>query len=103
MDHEEDISKFMNYLMENNALNLYGMTESGDMTYRFDFDVLEKIAPEFYKMMMDDINDSIFELYKKGYVDVEYDEELNAKFRLNEKGKKYIEKNKNYNNSFWEW
>ena len=102
MDYEEDLHDFMNHLMESGALILHGMTDSGEVTYKFDFDILKEVSPEFYEIMMEDINESVLDLYKDGYLDMEYDENLNAKFKLNEKGEANLEKIKN-DDLLWEW
>jgi hypothetical protein len=103
MEFEEELNEFMNHLIESGAMILHGMTENGEVTYKFDFDVLRQVSPEFYDLMMEDINESVLELYKDGYVDMEYDEELKAKFKVNEKGEEFLNKMKEQDNLFWEW
>lgn len=99
----ESAEELTNFLIENKALELYGMTEDGEVTYRFNFDVLQKMFPKLYNLLMDDINESILDLYKDGYVEMEYDENLEAKFRVTEKGKQYLKNNKDNLDLFgWE-
>lgn len=90
----ESAQQLTNYLIENEALELYGMTDDGEVTYRFNFDVLKEILPRLHDMLMEDINESLLDLYEEGYIEMEYDENLEAKFRVTEKGKEYLKENK---------
>lgn len=90
----ESIEEMTNYLIQNEALDLYGMTDEGELTYRFNFEILKEKMPGLYDMIMEDINESILDLYKEGYVDMEYDENLEAKFKVNEKGKEFLKDNR---------
>jgi hypothetical protein len=95
MEPEFDgIEEMMDYLIQNEALELYGMTDEGEVTYRFNFEILKEKMSGLYDMIMEDINDSVLNLYKEGYVEMEYSENLEAKFKITEKGKKYLKNNK---------
>ena len=89
-DDKEEINKLVNYLIDNGAIEIYGMTENAEITYRFNMKVLEDIMPEFYNMIMEEIDNDLLELYKRGLVDISYDENLEASFQINEEGKKFM-------------
>lgn len=86
----DDINSVMKYLEEKGALELYGMTEDAEITYRFNLEILEKVMPEFYEMIMKDIDSSLIEMYKLGYVDISYDENLEMSFSINDEGKEFL-------------
>lgn len=87
---EEEVSKMINYLMEKGAVEIYGMTDFGEITYKFNLKVVEEVLPELYNMIMSEVDNDLLELYELGYVDISYDEELNASFSVNEEGRKYL-------------
>jgi len=89
-DSEEEI---MSYLMENNAVELHGMTIDGEITYKFNFEVLKEILPELYDVIMADIDESVMSAYQDGFVDIEYNEKLEAGFRVTEKGIQHLKDN----------
>ena len=86
----ENMESLIDYLMENKALELYGMAESGEFTYRINLNILQEVLPKLYEMLMEDINDTLLDLYKEEYVEMEYDENLQPKFKLTEKGKEFL-------------
>jgi predicted transcriptional regulator len=47
--------------------------------------------PELHAEIMMDIDNDLMDLYEEGMVEIEYDEDLNAMFRITEKGKKIAE------------
>ena len=47
--------------------------------------------PELYDDIIADLDADLLKLYEQGLVEVEYDEDLNASFRITEKGQKYFE------------
>jgi hypothetical protein len=57
-----------------------------ELTYRVNLNVMEEVFPEFFKIHMEEVDETILSLYEKGLVDVEYDENLVARFSLTEKG-----------------
>jgi len=89
----ESEEEMMDYLSSHGALELHGMTQDGEITYKFNFEILKEVLPQLHELMMSDMEEEIMELYNKGYVEMEYDENLNARFRLTEAGIKYLEEN----------
>jgi hypothetical protein len=46
--------------------------------------------PELYKEIMEDIDSTMLDLFEKGLVDIEYDENLQAMFKVSEKAKEVL-------------
>jgi len=87
MSEDEQVEQFIGELVEAGALEVDGMYHD-ELTYRVNLDVMEKVFPEFFKIHMEEVDETILSLYEKGLVDVEYDENLVARFSLTEKGEK---------------
>jgi hypothetical protein len=87
---DEEDSKIIQYLEENNALIWEGMDEDGEAIFRFNLEVLKEVMPELHKQIIEDIDEDLLTLYQEGLVELEYDEELNAKFKLSEKGQEVM-------------
>ena len=87
---DEEDSKIIQYLEENNALIWEGMDEDGEAIFRFNLEVLKAIMPELHKQIIEDIDQDLMVLYAQGLIDIEYDEDLNAKFKLSEEGQEVM-------------
>jgi len=85
MNEDEEISRVIDELVAAGALEIDGMYHD-ELTYRVNLNVMEEVFPEFFKIHMEEVDQTILSLYEKGLVDVEYDENLNARFSLTEKG-----------------
>ena len=85
---DEDIA----YLVDAGALVPHGM-DGDEPTYRFVPEILKIVSPELYEIYIDELDQTLMALYEDGIVDVEYDENLNAGFRLTDKGQDYIKEN----------
>lgn len=93
MDEFSDIEneELISWLEEQGALHWEGVSEDGEPMFRFDLEVLERVMPALYETIMEEIDADLMELYKKDLVEIEYDENLNAMFRMSEKGIKFFE------------
>ena len=78
------------WLDKNGALFWEGVSEDGEPMFRFDLDVLKEIFPPLYKEIMSEIDEDLMTLYKEGLVEVEYNENLEAMFRVSEKGQEFF-------------
>jgi len=85
MSEDEEISRVIDELVAAGALEIDGMYHD-ELTYRVNLNVMEEVFPEFFKIHMEEVDETILSLYEKGLVDVEYDENLVARFSLTEKG-----------------
>jgi hypothetical protein len=87
MSEDEQVEQFIGELVEAGALEVDGMYHD-ELTYRVNLNVMEEVFPEFFKIHMEEVDETILSLYEKGFINVEYDENLNARFSLTEKGEK---------------
>jgi DNA-binding transcriptional ArsR family regulator len=87
MSEDEEIDQVIGELVAAGALEIDGMYHD-ELTYRVNLNVMEEVFPEFFKIHMEEVDETILSLYEKGLVDVEYDENLVARFSLTEKGEK---------------
>jgi hypothetical protein len=87
--NEEEMNDFMAQLEQHKAV--YQEVEpSGEIVYRFNMDILQDVFPEMYEMIMEQLDEELLHLYELGLIDVDYDEQLHAKFSLSKKGKIFI-------------
>jgi hypothetical protein len=62
----------------------------GNPIYKFDLKVLQEVRPDMYEVMIDELDKDLIELYRKGLIDIDYDDNLQATFQINEAGKHYM-------------
>lgn len=90
MSKEDD--DMLGYLEDNGAIIWEGQSPDGEAVFRFDLEKLKDILPPLYDEIMADIDKDLMELYKAGMVELEYDENLNAMFRITEDGADLMER-----------
>lgn len=88
---EDDSEEFISMLENEGVLGWVGMAADGDRLMSFDMDKLKNTHPELHEVIIEDINNSIIDLYDKGLVEVEYDEDLKATFTISDEGKELLE------------
>jgi hypothetical protein len=91
----DNAEKMIGWLESKGAVEWVGVDENGEATFSFDLDVLKEVYPPLYEDVMKDIDQDLMNLYELGLIEIEYDENLNANFRLSEEGKKAIDSIKN--------
>lgn len=84
----DDDQKMIAYLEEKGAVIWDGMDDNGEAIFKFNLDILKEVMPALYQQIMEDIDEDLMTLYQEGLVDLEYDENLNALFKISEKGQK---------------
>lgn len=90
-DEEIMSEQVMGYLMHTGAATWDGMDENGERIFKFNMDILKEVLPDLYDTIMEDMDNTMMELYQKGLAELEYDEELNAHFKISEEGKAILE------------
>ena len=83
---EFDDEEMLAYYMVIGVIELAGVDESGEFIFKITEDAAE-LAPELWQAHTDYLDRTLVELYEKGYVDITYDDELNAHFQISEEGK----------------
>jgi hypothetical protein len=81
----ENDDQMIGWLEEQGALSWVGLGDGGEPMFRFNMDKLKDIYPPLYKELTEEIDNDLLELYKAGLVEVEYDENLNARFKASKK------------------
>jgi hypothetical protein len=90
---DNEIDEFIKFMEEDGIIEWVGMDLSGERTFVFNFDKLQDTFPELYEAMMNELNEELISLYKLGFIEVEYDENLNPGFKITEDGKQYLTDN----------
>ena len=84
-DYEDSDDSRMAYYLEIGAIELAGMDENGEMIFAINENAKE-IAPELWEAHTNYVDRNLVELYEEGYIQVEYDENLEAMISLSEEG-----------------
>ena len=84
-DYEDSDDARMAHYLEIGAIEIAGMDESGEMIFAISENAKE-IAPELWQAHMDYVDKNLIELYEEGYIQVEYDENLEAIISLSKEG-----------------
>jgi hypothetical protein len=82
MDNDEKLE----YYIEIGAVEVAGIQEDGQFLY----EITEKakdIAPELWESHLEYIDNTILDLYEKGLVNIEYNEDLEASISVSEEAK----------------
>jgi hypothetical protein len=88
---EEEFDEYMSWLIDIGAAKIHDYAENGQPMYKFDLDLLQTVAPEMYSVFLQELDEELMDLYQAGLVDIEYDENLTARFSISEKGKIFAE------------
>jgi Tfp pilus assembly ATPase PilU len=88
MEHDDD--KLIGFLEDQGAIIWDGQSEDGEAVFRFNLEKLKEVMPELYDEIMADIDKDLMDLYQMGMVEIEYDENLNAMFRITEEAEKLM-------------
>lgn len=90
---EDEINEFMQYMEEDGIIEWVGMDDNGERTFVFNFHRMAEVFPELYQAMMDEMNEELMKLYKLGFIEVEYNENLVPAFKITDDGRQYLEDN----------
>jgi hypothetical protein len=91
MFNQDDNDEIIGYLEEQGAITWDGMDKDGEAIFKFNLNRLKEVMPELHEEILKDIDKDLMILYQEGFVELEYDEELNAKFKITEKVIKWAE------------
>ena len=83
---DEETEEIIDYLVSQGAASWDGMDEYGERMFKFNMEVLKEVDPELYSQVMGDLDEIMLDLWQQDLVELEYDEELNAKFKVSEEG-----------------
>ena len=88
--NDDEVQNFLIYMEECGVLEWVGMDTSGERTFVFNFEKMHQEMPELYYAVMEELNNELLQLYKYGFVDIEYNENLEPRFKITEEGKQYL-------------
>lgn len=80
------------YLINTGAAIWDGVDEYGERVFKFNMELLQEVMPDLYDQIMEDVDQTMLELYKRNLVEVEYDENLEAHFKISPEGRKELER-----------
>ncbi len=79
------MDEIMQHYLEIGAIEISGVDSNGEML----FSITEKakeVAPELWESHQEHIDKTLIDLYEKGLIEVEYNENLEAEIKLSEAG-----------------
>jgi hypothetical protein len=75
MNEFEEVPGFMEFLLEHGLIEIYGVDPiTEDITYTMT-DKCREVMPELFEEHMKHINQIAFDLWEKGYIEMNFDEE----------------------------
>jgi hypothetical protein len=81
----------LSYYLEIGAIEMSGVDENGELLFSITEDA-QHIAPELWEAHQEHVDTALIELYKKGLIEVEYDENLEAGIKLSDAGIEFSKK-----------
>lgn len=78
------------HYVEIGAISIEGVDESGEILFSVTEDAKE-LAPELWEAHREHIDKTLIDLYQKGLIEIEYNEELEAGVKLSPEGIKAAE------------
>jgi len=82
---EEEYDDRLEYYISIGAVDLVGVDEDGEIIYQIT-DIAETEAPELWESHKRYIDEALIDLYEKGLISVEYDDNLEAIISLSPEG-----------------
>lgn len=79
----DDIDDFIQYLIEEGALVLDGISDDGEAIYLPNIELLQELAPEFLAAHYKDIEDTLIDLYEKDLVNIEVGDDGEIYYGIN--------------------
>jgi hypothetical protein len=80
----EEMSE-LDHLIEIGAIEIVGVDESGEFILGIT-ELAKEVAPDLWEAHVAHVDETLLELYDKGLMQVDYDENLEASFSLSEEG-----------------
>ena len=78
----------LDYYLSIGVVELSGVSEDGEFIYSVNEEMAREFAPELWDAHTKHIDKALIELYKKGFMKVSYDENLQADISLSPEGVK---------------
>jgi hypothetical protein len=93
-DEDDDIAseQVIGYLIKVGAAIWDGMDDEGERIFKFNMPILQEVMPDLYDQIMEDIDEVMLDLFNRGLVEVEYNEDLDASFKISPEGREELAK-----------
>ena len=85
----EEFDRLMEHYTEIGAIAINGINDDGSFIYVVT-EKAKEIAPELWEVHHDMIDEALLDLFDKGLIDIEYDEELNVKMKVSDEATKLM-------------
>jgi hypothetical protein len=86
------MDEIMEYYLEIGAIEVSGVDKDGEILFCIT-EKAKELAPELWQSHQEHIDETLIDLYKKGLIEIEYNENLEAGIKLSDAG---IEASKEY-------
>ena len=82
---EENFDEKLSYYMEIGAIEAAGVSEDGEVIFAIN-EKAKEVAPELWEAHEHFVDETLVDLYEKGFLKVEYDDNLEATISLSPEG-----------------
>jgi predicted transcriptional regulator len=90
MNEDEHIDELIDDLVTMGALIKNDKPVNGEITYNINPERMQEVMPSFHELFMEEVEETMLDLYEQGLVRVEYDENLRALYSLTEEGEAVV-------------
>ena len=92
---DPEFEDYMTELIDQGAIYETGQFDTnGQPIYKFNLSIIKEVRPDMYAIMMEELDEDLTLLYQKGLVDIDYNENLEVTFKINDAGKHYMKTGK---------
>jgi DNA-binding MarR family transcriptional regulator len=95
-----DIENLIDDLVEMGALIRQPNLVNGEVIYNVVPEIMQEIMPSFNEIFMQEVEQTMLDLYERGLVKIEYDENLKVMYSLTEEGERVVDEIILSDNSF---
>jgi hypothetical protein len=82
---EDDSDERLAHYLEIGAIEIAGMDDNGELIFAIN-ESCKELAPELWQSHMDYVDRTLLDLYESGYINIEYDENLEATISISQEG-----------------
>jgi DNA-binding MarR family transcriptional regulator len=86
-----DIENLIDDLVEMGALIRQPNLVNGEVIYNVVPEIMQEIMPSFNEIFMQEVEQTMLDLYERGLVKIEYDENLKVMYSLTEEGERVVD------------
>jgi hypothetical protein len=87
---DEEFEDRIDYYIQIGVITVEGVDKDGEIIYSID-ESAKELAPELWESHQEYVDRGLLDLYNRGLIEIEYDENLEATIWLSEEGKEIAE------------